>query len=64
MYTNPQIGGNRQRDLLARAEQQRRAQRFRGRHLGRALMARLRTVMPRTAPPAADAEASGDSPTG
>jgi hypothetical protein len=61
MYTNPQIGGNQQRDLLVRAEQQRRAQRFRGwftttrqaeppeQHLGLALrmMARLRTVMSR-----------------
>jgi hypothetical protein len=59
---NGQTGGERQRDLLARAEQQRRAQQYRAgsrtthqagppeRHLGLALriMARLRTAIPRT----------------
>jgi hypothetical protein len=59
MYTNPQISGERQRDMLARADQQRLVRRFRSksaagrraetpeRHLGRArrMMARLRTAM-------------------
>jgi hypothetical protein len=61
MDTNPQLtGGERQRDMLARAEQQRRAQHCRAAsrtahqaeppepHLGLALrmMARLRAVIP------------------
>jgi hypothetical protein len=59
MYTNPQISGERQRDMLARADQQRLVRRFRAksaagrqaeppeRHPGRArrMMARLRTVI-------------------
>jgi hypothetical protein len=66
-YSNPQlpsqIGPDRQRDRLARAEQQRLAQQCRARsrttdqaepserHLGRAqrMMARLRAVIPHTA---------------
>ncbi len=80
MNTNPQltgqIGGDRQRDMLARAEQQRRAQRLRSRsktahqaephegHLGRALrtMARLRTVIPHPARQIADVEAAASRP--
>jgi hypothetical protein len=78
MYTNPQIGGKRQRDLLDRAEQQRSAQRFRGRstttrqaepperHPGwiARMMARLRTVFPHSPRQIADTEAAGDSRTG
>jgi len=76
MDTIPQLtGGDRQRDMLARAEQQRRAQQCRttsrtvhqaeppeGR-LGRALrmMARLRTVIPHAARHVADAEAAEGS---
>ena len=81
MNTNPQltgqIGGDRQRDMLARAEYQRRAQQYRARsrttrqtepperHLGRALrmMARLRMVIPRPARKLADVDtAEGSRP--
>jgi hypothetical protein len=62
MYTNPQIGGKRQRDLQDRAEQQRRAQRSRGGFMPR-MMARLRTVIPHPARQIADPEAAGDSRT-
>ncbi len=77
MYSTPrltgQIGGDRQRDMLARAEQQRRAKRFRAqsrtagqaeppeRHPGRAFraMTRLRTVIPRPTRQIADGDATG-----
>jgi len=79
MYTHPrltgQTGSDRQRDMLARAEKQRRAQQCRAgsrttrqaeppeRHAGWAqrMMARLRMVIPRTARPIADAGAAGGS---
>ena len=79
MDTTPQLtgqtGGERQRDMLARAEQQRRAQQCRvtartthqeeppERHLGLALwmMARLRAVIPHTTPQIADAKAAEGS---
>lgn len=80
MDTIPQLtgqtGGERQRDMLARAEQQRRAQQCRARsrtthraepaerHLGLAprMMARLRTVISHPARPIAEAEAAEGSP--
>lgn len=75
MYTNPHIGGGQQRDSLARAEKQRRAQRFRPRsrtvrpaecterylHWFTRTMARLRTVIPHPARRITDAEAAEGS---
>jgi hypothetical protein len=68
-----QTGGERQRDMLARAEQQRRAHECQARtthqagpperHPGLAwrMMARLRTVIPHPARPIADAQAAEGS---
>jgi hypothetical protein len=76
MDTNPQLtGGERQRDMLARAEQQRRAQQCRATsrtadqaeppepHLGLAprMMARLRTVIPHPTRQIAEAKAAEGS---
>jgi hypothetical protein len=79
MDTIPQLtgqtGGERQRDMLARAEQQRRAHQCRARSsttdqeepperhlgLGPRMMARLRTVIPHPARQVADAEAAEGS---
>jgi hypothetical protein len=63
MYTNPHIGGDRQRDMRANAEQQRRAQQQPGQHLGWALrtLARLRLVIPRAGRQVSQAEAVGGS---
>jgi hypothetical protein len=79
MYNIPQLngqtGGERQRDMLARAEQRRRARQFRSssrttdqaeppeRHPGLAqrMMARLRMVLPRTTRQTADVTAAEGS---